>query len=113
MSETAIRALEQKLTDQDRALIEISKRQKIRATIKQNNNNEWIQLRTNQNSEQEYMVWKCMIWNIQGWGGTQDKINKRMRKKIKRIKSEIEGYGVIILIETHLSKEEEKINKME
>ena len=51
------------------------------------------------------MVWKCMIWNIRGWGGRQD--------KTKKIKSEIEGYDVIILTETHLSKDEEEINKME
>ena len=55
------------------------------------------------------MVWKCMSWNIRGWGGRQDKT----KKKMKKIKSEIEGYDVIILTETHLSKEEEEINKME
>ena len=55
----------------------------------------------NQNAEQEYIVWKCMSWNILGWGGRQDKI----RKKMKKIKSEIERYNVIILTETHLSKE--------
>ena len=32
---------------------------------------------------------------------------------MKKIKSEIEGYDVFILTETHLSKEEEEINKME
>ena len=40
-------------------------------------------------------------------GGRQDKIKKKMRK----IKSEIEGYDIIILTETHLSKEEEEIKK--
>ena len=49
------------------------------------------------------MVWKCMSWNIRGGGGRQDKTKKRMRK----IKSEIEGYDVIIITETHLRKEEE------
>ena len=63
----------------------------------------------NQNAEQEYMVWKCMSWNIRGWGDGQDKT----KKKMKIIKSEIEIYDVIILTETHLSKEEEEINKME
>ena len=63
----------------------------------------------NQNAEQEYMVWKCTSWNIRGWGGIQDKT----KKKMKKIKSEIEGYDIIILTETHLSKEEEEINKME
>ena len=32
---------------------------------------------------------------------------------MKKIKSEIEGYDVFILTETHLSKEEEGKNKME
>ena len=32
---------------------------------------------------------------------------------MKKIKSEIEGYDVIVLTETRLSKEEEDINKME
>ena len=63
----------------------------------------------NQNAEQEYMVWKCMSCNIRGWGGRQDKT----KKKIKKIKSEIERYDVIILTETHLSKGEEETNKME
>ena len=42
-------------------------------------------------------------------GGRQDKT----KKKMKKIKSEIEGYDIIILTETHISKEEEEINKME
>ena len=31
----------------------------------------------NQNAEQEYMVWKCMSWNIRGWGGRQDRTKKK------------------------------------
>ena len=31
----------------------------------------------NQNAEQEYIVWKCMIWNIRVWGGRQDKIKPK------------------------------------
>ena len=40
MSETAIRSLEQKLMEKDRALLAKSNREKKRATIKQNDKNE-------------------------------------------------------------------------
>ena len=40
MSETEIRALKEKLTEQDRALLEKSNREKKRATKKQNDKNE-------------------------------------------------------------------------
>ena len=67
MSEMAIRALEQKILEQDRALqanlIERRKRPQKNITIKMNRYN----FQKNQNAEQEYMVWKCMSWNIRGW----------------------------------------------
>ena len=44
MSETAIRAPEQKLAEQDRALLAKSNREKKRATKKQNDKNDQIQL---------------------------------------------------------------------
>jgi len=61
------------------------------------------------NNEQDNIVLNCISWNVRGWGGRQDKIKKKMRK----IKGEIEGYDIIILTETHLSKDEEEITKME
>ena len=100
MYETVIRALEQKLMDQDRDLPAKSNIEKKTAT-KKNDKNEQIQLPENQNAEQKYIVWKCMSWDIRGWRGKKDKT----KKKIRKIKSKIEGYDVIILTETHLSKE--------
>ena len=52
--------------------------------------------------------WKWIVWNIRGWGGKQDSVKKKMRK----VKSEIEGYDIVILTETHLDRKEEEISKM-
>ena len=57
---------------------------------------------------EEKVNWKCIIRNIRGWGGKQDGIKKKMEK----IKSEIEGYHIVILTETHLDTNEEEIKKM-
>ena len=64
---------------------------------------------TNDKKKEENIILKCMCWNVRGWRGKQDKEKRKMSK----IKSEIEGYDVIILTETHLSKEEKEIEKME
>ena len=58
MSTTAIGALEKKVVEQDRALLAKSNKEKKRATKKQNDKNEQIQLPENQNAEQKYIVWK-------------------------------------------------------
>ena len=55
------------------------------------------------------MTLTCITWNLRGWGGRQDNIKRKMSK----IKSEIEGYDIIILTETHLSKEENEIKQFE
>ena len=48
-----------------------------------------------------------MTWNVRGWGGRQDNINGKMNK----IKGEIERFDIIILAETHLSREDTEIKK--
>ena len=45
--------------------------------------------------------WKCMAWNIDGWNDTM-----KTKRKIHKIKSEIQGYDIVILNETHLDKVE-------
>ena len=41
-------------------------------------------------------------------GGKQDGVKKKMKKR----KSEIEGYDIVILTETHLDRDEKEIEKM-
>ena len=62
MSETEIRALEHKRTEQERCLLEKSNREKKRATKKTIKMNRYNSQK--KNVEQEYIVWKCMSWNI-------------------------------------------------
>ena len=60
------------------------------------------------NTESEKISWKCITWNIRGWGGKQDSVKKKMTK----IKNEIQQYDIVILTETHLADNEEDIEKM-
>ena len=64
---------------------------------------------TNDKKKEENVILKCMCWNVRGWRGKQDKEKRKMNK----IKSEIEGCDTITLTETHLSKEGKEIAKME
>jgi len=61
------------------------------------------------NRRKENVTLRCICWNIRGWGGKQDRIKRKMSK----IKSEIESFDITILTETHLSKEIGEIQKME
>ena len=68
---------------------------------------EYNQEKIQQTKEREN--WKFIVWNIRGWGGKQDGI----KKKMKKIKSKIEGHDIVILTETHLDTDEEEIRKIE
>ena len=55
------------------------------------------------------IILNCITWNIRGWGGQQDNTKRKMGK----IKGELEGYDIIVLTETHLSREKEEVDKFE
>ena len=52
--------------------------------------------------------WKYIVWSIRGQGGKQDSVQKKMRK----VKSEIKVYGIVILTETHINRKEEDMRKV-
>ena len=52
---------------------------------------------------------RFITWSVRGWGSWHYNIKQKMSK----VKSELEGYNIVILVETHLSWEIDDIEKFE
>ena len=55
------------------------------------------------------IILQHITWNVWGWGGQQDNV----KKKIIKIKSDLEGYSIVILTKTYLSRDIDKMKKLE
>ena len=57
-----------------------------------------IQISNHINTETEKISLSFIAWNIIGWGEKQGLV----KKKVRKIKNQIQQYNIVILIEKHL-----------